>query len=91
MPCRHFSSPLDFDPKVNYYKILEVRESASQPEIKNAFFRLAQFYHPDKGGGAHTLQKFQDIMNAYQILNDESKRKRYDALRKGEKDPEIKF
>ena len=33
--------PLDFDPKKDYYKILEVREGASKQEIKNAFFRLA--------------------------------------------------
>ena len=90
MQHRNFSSPLDFDPKEDYYKILEVREKASQAEIKNAFFRLAQFYHPDKGGGKHTLEKFQNITNAYQVLNNESKRKRYDAIRKGQADPEIK-
>ena len=33
--------PLDFDPEVDYYKILEVREEASQSEIKNSYYRLA--------------------------------------------------
>ena len=57
---RHFSkTPLDFDPKKNYYKVLEARENASKEEIKNCYFRLAQFYHPDRNGGdQHNLSKF---------------------------------
>ena len=58
--------PLDFDPKEDYYKILEIREKASEAEIKNGFFRLAQFYHPDRNQGhQHNLTKFQNITNAY--------------------------
>jgi DnaJ-class molecular chaperone len=81
------SPPPDFDPKKDYYKMLEVNEKASQTEIKNAFYRLAQFYHPDRNNGLYT-EKFKDITAAYQVLNDEKRRKRYDALRKGEDDPE---
>ena len=44
-------APPDFDPQHNYYKDLEVSETASQAEIKNAFYRLAQFYHPDRNNG----------------------------------------
>ena len=43
--------PPDFDPKYDYYKDLEVKPMASQAEIKNAFYRLAQFYHPDRNNG----------------------------------------
>jgi len=89
MPVRYFGSPTDFDPKTNYYEILEIREGAKKDEIKNGYFRLAQFYHPDRqGGDKHMLSKFQEITNAYQILNDDAKRKRYDALRAGKEDPE---
>jgi DnaJ family protein C protein 3 len=49
----------DFDPKTDYYKLLEVREGASQPEIRNAYLRLAQYYHPDRAGGdTSVLDKF---------------------------------
>ena len=41
------SQTLDFDPKVNYYKILQVKESATENEIKKAFYVLAKKYHPD--------------------------------------------
>ena len=79
--------PPDFDTKKDYYKMLEISEKASQAEVKNAFYRLAQFYHPDRNNGMYT-DKFKDITAAYQELSDEKKRKRYDALRKGEDDPE---
>lgn len=90
-------NPPDFDPKKDYYKILEVNEKAKQAEIKNAFYRLAQFYHPDRNNGKSFKlklnvgmysDKFKEITGAYQVLNDEKKRKRYDALRKGQPDPE---
>lgn len=38
---------LIFDPKINYYKILGVKDSANEAEIKNAFYGLAKKYHPD--------------------------------------------
>ena len=90
IPTRRFfnrSTPPDFDPKRNYYKDLEVSETASQPEIKNAFYRLAQFYHPDRNNGVYQ-EKFKELTAAYQVLNDPTKRQRYDALRKGDPDPE---
>lgn len=78
------NQPLDFDPKEDYYKILEIREKASEAEIKNGFFRLAQFYHPDRNQGhQHNLTKFQNITNAYQVLKDPQKRQRYDEIRAG--------
>jgi hypothetical protein len=89
-PSRPFSwgaPPPDFDPKKDYYKVLEVKDSASGQEVKHAFYRLAQFYHPDRNGGVYQ-DKFKEITAAYQVLSDEKKRKRYDALRKGQPDPE---
>ncbi len=56
--------PPDFDPKHDYYKDLEVKPTASQAEIKNAFYRLAQFYHPDRNNGQYQ-DKFKNITAAY--------------------------
>lgn len=65
----------------NYYQILGIPEDASEEEIKKAFRRLAQKYHPDRGGDP---EKFKKILEAYQTLIDPEKRRKYDALRKGE-------
>lgn len=58
------SPPPDFDTKKDYYKELEINEKASQQEVKNAFYRLAQFYHPDRNNGMY-LEKFKEITAAY--------------------------
>ncbi len=62
----------------DYYKILGVEKSASQDEIKKAFRKLAQQYHPDKQGG--NADKFKEANEAYSVLGDESKRKQYDQF-----------
>jgi molecular chaperone DnaJ len=62
----------------DYYKILGVEKSASQDEIKQAFRKLAQQYHPDKAGGDEA--KFKEINEAYQVLGKEEKRKQYDQF-----------
>ncbi|OQX71802.1 molecular chaperone DnaJ [Candidatus Parcubacteria bacterium 4484_255] len=59
----------------DYYKILGVDKNASSSEIKQAFRRLAQKYHPDKAGG--DAQKFKEVNAAYQALSDPEKRKMY--------------
>ncbi len=60
----------------DYYQILGLNKSASLEEIKTAFRKLAQKYHPDKNGG--NVEKFKEINQAYQILSDPEKRKMYD-------------
>ncbi len=65
----------------NYYQILEVRRSASQEDIKKAYRKLAVKYHPDKNRGDKKAEKkFQEISEAYNVLSDPSKRRRYDLL-----------
>jgi molecular chaperone DnaJ len=59
----------------DYYKIFGVDKNASPDEIKRAYRRLAQQYHPDKGGDP---EKFKEINEAYQILSDPQKRSQYD-------------
>ncbi len=65
----------------DYYKILQVDKDASQDEIKKAFRRLAKKYHPDLHPDDNTAQeKFKEINEAYEVLGDEDKKKRYDMF-----------
>lgn len=63
--------------KRDYYEVLGVAKGASADEIKKAFRRLAIEHHPDRGGDE---AKFKEINEAYEILKDEGKRKRYDQF-----------
>lgn len=60
----------------DYYEILGVNKGASDDDIKRAYRRLAQKYHPDKQGGDEA--KFKEINEAYQVLSDKQKRSQYD-------------
>lgn len=65
----------------DYYKILGVNKNASSDEIKKAFRKLAMKYHPDKTkGDKQSEQKFKEINEAYEVLSDPEKRKKYDQL-----------
>lgn len=63
----------------DYYKILGVDKSASQEEIKKAYRKLALKYHPDKNkGNKEAEEKFKEATEAYDVLYDSEKRKKYD-------------
>lgn len=64
----------------NYYDILGVAKSASEDDIKRAFRKLAQKYHPDKKGGDEA--RFKEVSEAYAILSDKKKRAEYDTYGK---------
>jgi DnaJ-class molecular chaperone len=64
----------------NYYALLQVREDATGAEIKRAYRTLAQTVHPDCVGG--DAQQFRQIAEAYEVLGDPSRRRRYDAMRR---------
>lgn len=64
--------------KRDYYEVLGVGKNASADEIKKAFRRLAIEHHPDKESGDET--KFKEINEAYEVLKDADKRKRYDQF-----------
>ncbi|MFB0564660.1 MAG: DnaJ domain-containing protein [Candidatus Aminicenantaceae bacterium] len=73
-------------PSLNYYQILDVSRSASDREIKKAYFSLARKFHPDSFDRnlPHEARKniedvFTQISNAYQTLIDKEKRKEYDS------------
>jgi len=63
--------------KRDYYEILGVAKTASPDEIKKAFRRLAIELHPDRGGDEN---KFKEANEAYEVLKDTDKRKRYDQF-----------
>lgn len=65
----------------DYYKILGVERKASADEIKRAYRKLAMQHHPDRNPGDKAAEeKFKEINEAYQVLNDPEKRARYDQL-----------
>jgi molecular chaperone DnaJ len=63
--------------KRDYYEILGVGKDASADEIKKAFRRAAIEHHPDRGGEEN---KFKELNEAYEVLKDDAKRKRYDQF-----------
>lgn len=60
----------------NYYDILGINKSASDDDIKKAFRKLAQKYHPDKKGGDEKM--FKEASEAYAVLSDKKRRAEYD-------------
>ena len=65
----------------DYYKILEINETATEAEIKAAYRTLARKYHPDIAGEENS-EKFKDINEAHDILMNRQKRYEYDTLRR---------
>lgn len=64
----------------DYYELLKVPRTAGADEIRKAFRKLARQYHPDVNKHPSAESKFKDINEAYEVLGDPEKRKRYDQL-----------
>src|SRR5262244_388433 len=65
----------------DYYEILGVPRTASEAEIKKAFRKLAREYHPDVAKNKKQAEeKFKEVNEAYEVLGDPAKRKKYDEL-----------
>lgn len=81
---RKTASPEDMPVKFqDYYETLGVKRDASKDDIRTAFRKLARKYHPDMAKPrekAQAEEKFKQINEAYEVLSDEEKRQKYDAL-----------
>src|SRR5919199_5676780 len=63
----------------DYYKALGVSKDASADDIKKAYRKLARRYHPDRNpGDEKSEERFKEISEAYDVLGDPDKRKKYD-------------
>ena len=84
--CALFASRVSIDSKIDYYKLLNIQRSASQKQIRLAYFNMAKRHHPDLN--QHKSEQeyeasnkmFQSINDAYQILSDRASKQRYDDL-----------
>jgi molecular chaperone DnaJ len=66
--------------QTDYYEVLGVPRNASEQEIKSAYRKLALKHHPDRNpGDKQAEEKFKEAAEAYSVLSDPDKRKRYDA------------
>src|SRR3989442_7598720 len=65
----------------DYYKILGVDRKADQKAINQAFRKLARQHHPDVNpGNKQAEERFKEINEAYQVLNDPKRRAKYDQI-----------
>ena len=65
----------------DYYAILNISEDAEEEDIKSAFRQIALKHHPDKTKDEKSIALFRDAKEAYEILNNLSKRTEYDSKR----------
>lgn len=79
---------MEFDPEKDYYRTLHIDRHASPAEVKKAFFALAKKYHPDTKKSLHDAdveevftEKYREVNEAHQILNDPLLRRDYDRAR----------
>jgi molecular chaperone DnaJ len=72
--------------KRDYYEILSVTRTANDEEIKRSYRRLAMKYHPDRNNGTDKAEaeiRFKECAEAYEVLSDPQKRRRYDQFGHG--------
>ncbi|MFN2309152.1 MAG: molecular chaperone DnaJ [Gammaproteobacteria bacterium] len=76
--------------KRDYYESLGVQKNASEAELKKAFRRMAQKYHPDRNpDDQEAEEKFKEVKEAYEVLTDARKRAAYDQFGHAGVDPSM--
>ena len=62
----------------DFYKILGIKKSSNQNDIKKAYRKLSIKYHPDKNSDPSAKDKYKEINEAYDVLSEPDKRRAYD-------------
>ena len=62
----------------SYYEVLGVSQTATQSQIKEAFYDISKAHHPDKRTSGSSVEKFKRANEAYSVLSDEDQRTSYD-------------
>ena len=67
--------------KRDYYEVLGIRKGATDKEIKSAYRKMANKYHPDKNQGDKSAEEaFKEANEAYDVLSDKTKRDKKDVV-----------
>uniref|UniRef100_A0A8D3BJN5 DnaJ homolog subfamily A member 3, mitochondrial n=1 Tax=Scophthalmus maximus TaxID=52904 RepID=A0A8D3BJN5_SCOMX len=78
--CRSLHTSCRLANKQDFYEVLGISRSASQKDIKKAYYQLAKKYHPDTNpDDPEAKEKFAKLAEAYEVLSDEVKRTQYDT------------
>lgn len=78
-PVRTFSRTSQLAKSKNFYEDLGLTRTATQSEIKNAYYNLSMIYHPDKNEGCELAAKrFRQLSEAYEVLGNFRTRRMYD-------------
>ena len=77
------------DTASDYYSVLGIKASATQEEVKRAYRKAVFRYHPDRNPGDNeAADKFKEVLDAYEVLSDLSRRAKYDQARPAQTESE---
>ncbi|KAI3353443.1 hypothetical protein L3Q82_019967, partial [Scortum barcoo] len=90
--CHSFHTSCILANKEDFYGVLGISRTATQKDIKKAYYQLAKKYHPDTNpDDPEAKEKFAKLAEAYEVLSDEVKRKQYDTYGAAGFDPKPRW